>query len=59
MGICNSCVRAGSGEVLSELRVVVSFIVESISEITERVFVMFWIRAWLSEMEKFCEKTLR
>ena len=59
MGICNSWVRVGICEVLSKEKVVDFFIVESISEITERVFVMFWIRAWLSEMEKFCEKTLR
>ena len=54
MGICNSCVRAGIGEVLSELRVVDFFIVESISEIMERVLVMFCIRVELSLMENCC-----
>ena len=54
MGICNSCVRAGRGEVLFELRVVDFFIVESISEITERVLVMFCIRVELSLMENCC-----
>ena len=54
MGICNSCVRAGIGEVLFKSKVVDFFIVESISEIMERVLVMFCIRVELSLMENCC-----
>ena len=54
MGICNSWVRAGICEVLFKEKVVDFFIVESISEITERVLVMFCIRVELSLMENCC-----
>ena len=54
MGICNSWVRVGICEVLFKEKVVDFFIVESISETTERVLVMFCIRVELSLMENCC-----